>query len=82
VPRVTKSVKLPEELARRLEEQAREEGCSDSDLIREGIVRVLEDRGGLEMGRLIGGDIGVGSGPPDLSDGRRHLGGYGRSRHC
>jgi hypothetical protein len=77
---VTKSVKLPVELARALEQQARQSGQSESDLIREGIALVIEDGGGLDMQRLIGTDVGVGSGPPGLSQDRRFLAGYGSSR--
>ena len=79
---VTKSLKLPADLARQLAAQARELGCPESDLIREGIVRVIRERTGLDMARLLAGDVGIGSGPADLSAGRRHWAGYGRSRDC
>jgi Arc/MetJ-type ribon-helix-helix transcriptional regulator len=78
---VTKSVKLPEELARQLEAQAHHQGTSESELIREGITRVIRDAGGLDMRALIESDLGIGSGPVDLSGNRRHREGYGRSRH-
>ena len=81
MPTVTKSVKLPEELARQLEAEARQQGTTESDLIREGITRVIRDAGGLDMSALIGSDLGIGTGPVDLSEDRRHREGYGRSRH-
>jgi hypothetical protein len=78
---VTKSVQLPEDLARQLTEQARDQDCTESDLIREGIARVIRDREGLDMRRLLEAGIGIGNGPSGLSEDRRHLEGYGRSRH-
>jgi hypothetical protein len=78
---VTKTVKLPKRLAVALSRAARARACSESELIREGIQRVVDTEDGLDMAALIGSDVGVGRGPRDLSSNRRRLGGYGRSRH-
>jgi hypothetical protein len=78
---VTKTVKLPKPLAAALARAARARACSESELIREGIQRVVETEDGLDMAALIGSDVGVGRGPRDLSKNRRRLDGYGRSRH-
>jgi hypothetical protein len=78
---VTKTVKLPKPLALALARAARARACSESDLIREGIRRVVESADGIDMAALIGADLGVGRGPRDLSSNRKRLSGYGRSRH-
>ena len=78
---VIKTVKVPRDLAGLLARAARRRGVSESELIREGVQRVIRDEPGLDMQALIGGDIGVGEGPRDLSCNRKRLGGYGRSRH-
>jgi hypothetical protein len=78
---ITKSVKIPEDLARQLTERARERRTTESELIREGIAQVIRDREGLDMSRLLAEGIGIGTGPSDLSEGGRHFEGYGRSRH-
>jgi hypothetical protein len=77
---VIKTVKLPVSLAAALERAAKARGCSESELIREGIERVSQDQGGIDMQALIGPDIGIARGPRDLSTSRRRLSGYGRSR--
>ena len=76
-----KKVKVPRDLAGLFARAARRRGVSESELIREGVQRVIRDEPGLDMQALIGGDIGVGEGPRDLSYNRKRLGGYGRSRH-
>jgi Arc/MetJ-type ribon-helix-helix transcriptional regulator len=78
---VVKTVKLPKPLAAALARAARARECSESDLIREGIQRVLETDEGVDMVTAIGADVGVGRGPRDLSSNRGRLSGYGRSRH-
>jgi hypothetical protein len=78
---VVKTVKVPQALAARLARVAKTRGCSESELIREGIERVAREDGGLDMQKLIGADVGSGKGPRDLSASRRHMVGYGRSRH-
>lgn len=76
-----KTVKLPKPLAAALSRAARARECSESELIREGIQRVLDTEEGLDMAAVIGPDVGVGRGPCDLSSNRRRLAGYGRPRH-
>jgi hypothetical protein len=78
---VVKTVKLPKPLAAALSRAARARECSESELIRQGIERVLETDDGLDMAVVIGPDVGVGQGPRDLSSNRKRLSGYGRSRH-
>jgi hypothetical protein len=78
---VIKTVKLPRPLATALSRAARVRECSESDLIREGIQRVLATEEGLDMAALIGPDVGAGRGPRDLSSNRSRLSGYGRSRN-
>ena len=77
---VIKTVKVPKAVAVALARAAKARGCSESELIREGILRVAEDTGGLDMQALIGPDVGVGNGPGDLSSSRKRMVGYGRSR--
>jgi hypothetical protein len=78
---VVKTVKLARPLAAALARAARARDCSESDLIRKGIERVLEVDEGVDMSALIGQDVGAGRGPRDLSSNRKHLSGYGRPRH-
>jgi len=78
---VTKTVKVPRVLAGLLSRAAKRRGVSESELIREGVQRVIRDEPGLDMQALIGSDIGVGEGPRDLSHNRKRLSEYGRSRH-
>lgn len=78
---VVKTVKLPRPLAAALSRAARARKRSESELIREGIQRVLETEDGLDMTAVVGPDVGVGRGPCDLSSNRKHLSGYGRPRH-
>jgi hypothetical protein len=78
---VTKTVKMPRALAAALSRAAVARGVSESELIREGIERVTREDEGLDMLALIGGDIGIGRGPRDLSTNRLRLSGYGRTRH-
>jgi hypothetical protein len=61
--------------------EAKARGCSESELIREGIEKVTRGEDGLDMHALIGSDIGIGHGPRDLSSSRGQLRGYGRSRN-
>jgi hypothetical protein len=75
---VSKAVKLPHALAAALTRRAVELGCSESELIREGLVKVLAEDG-IDMQAAIGADLGIGAGPANLSSARR-VAGYGRSR--
>ena len=77
---VVKTVKLPKPLALALSRAARARGRSESDLIREGIERVLSTDEGIDMAALLGPDVGVGKGPNDLSTSRKRRAGYGRTR--
>jgi len=78
---VVKTVKIPRSLAAALSRAARARARSESDLIREGIQRVIEsESGGLDMQSVIGPDLGIGEGPRDLSSNRSRLSGYGRPR--
>src|SRR5690349_13640071 len=81
VATVIKTVKLPPDLAAALARTAKAGGRSESELIREGIERVLERERGLDMRALLAGEIGIGRGPGDLSSNRERMRGYGRSRH-
>ena len=81
MPAVIKTFKLPRALAAALGRAARASGRSESELIREGLERVLERERGLDMAALIGADLGVGRGPGDLSSNRLRMAGYGRTRH-
>jgi hypothetical protein len=76
-----KTVKVPKPLALALQRVAQARGCTESELIREGIEKVTQGDQGLDMQALIGPDLGIGRGPRDLSSARKHLGGYGRPRH-
>lgn len=77
---VLKTVKLPPALAAALSRAADARDCTESELIREGIEVVTRDDAGIDMAAVIGPDIGVVRGPADLSHGKRHRAGYGRSR--
>jgi predicted DNA-binding protein len=76
----TKSVKLPGSMARALKKEARRRGTTESELIREGIERVVARGEGLDMETELRDGLGVAEGPPDLSTARKHLKGYGTSR--
>jgi hypothetical protein len=77
---VTKTVKLPRELATALSRKAAEFECSESELIREGIAKILAEDG-IDMQVAIGADLGIGKGPSDLSSNRSRMSRYGRPRH-
>jgi hypothetical protein len=78
---VVKTVKLPKPIAAALSRAAKVRGCSESELIREGIERVTREDGGYDMRELIGPDLGIGRGPRNLARSKVHRAGYGRSRH-
>ena len=78
---VVKTVKLPRLIAAALSRAAKTRGCSESELIREGIERVTREDDGYDMQALIGPDLGIGRGPRDLARNKARLAGYGRSRH-
>jgi hypothetical protein len=78
---VTKTLKMPAPMATALARAAKQRGLAESQLIREGIARILEADPGLDMKALIAPDLGVGEAPRDLSSSRRRMAGYGRTRH-
>lgn len=78
---VVKTVKISKSLASALKRAAKARGCSESDLIREGIEHVTGEGEGIDMAAALGRGIGIGKGgPPDLSSNREHMRGFGRSR--
>ena len=77
---VVKTVKLSQALARALAREAKARGCTESELIREGIERVTSEDG-IDMVAAIGKGFGVFSGPGDLSYNKKHMRGFGRSRN-
>lgn len=81
VASVLKTVKIPKPVAAALSRLAKARGCSESELIRRGIERVVREDDGVDMQKLLGDDVGVGRGPKDLSSNRRRLSGHGRTRH-
>lgn len=80
---VIKTVKLPRATAAALARVAKARGCSESELIRQGIQKVTQEDEdeGIDMHAMIGPDLGIGQGPRDLSSNRRHRAEYGRSRN-
>jgi hypothetical protein len=80
---VIKTVKLPKAAAVALARVAKARGCSESELIREGIQKVTQEdeNDGFDMQAMIGPDLGIGQGPRDLSSNRKHRVAYGRSRN-
>ena len=78
---VVKTVKLPRRIAAALSRTAKARGCSESEVIREGIERIAGGDDGYDMQALIGGDVGIGRGPRDLARSKARRAGYGRSRH-
>jgi hypothetical protein len=77
---VVKTVKVPKAVALALSRVAKARGCSESEVIRQGIMKIAGEADGLDMQALLAADVGVGSGAADLSSSRKHLAGYGRSR--
>jgi Arc/MetJ-type ribon-helix-helix transcriptional regulator len=78
----TLTVKLPDELAVRLEKRARQFGISKSALVRESIERDLTRDGRVEeqpsIYELVKDDLGCfDSGLGDLSTDPRHMEGFG-----
>lgn len=51
---VVKTVKLPKALAAALARAAKERGCTESELIREGIERVTSEDEGIDMVKALG----------------------------
>ena len=79
---MVKTVKVPKTIAAALARVAKARGCSESELVRRGIEKIVqEEDDGLDMQSLIGPSVGIGRRPRDLSSNRQRLSGYGRSRH-
>jgi hypothetical protein len=78
---VVKTVKLPRPTAAALSRAAKARGCSESELIRQGIEQVTREDDGYDMQALIGRDLGIGRGPRDLARSKARREGYGRARH-
>lgn len=79
---VVKTVKLPKALAAALARTAKQRGCTESELIREGIERVTSEDEGIDMVKALGDGIGIAKGgPPDLSWNKKYMRGFGRSRN-
>ncbi len=78
---MVKTVKLPRALAAALARAAKQRGCTQSELIREGIARVTSDDEGIDMVAALGKGIGIAQGPPDLSWNKTYMRGFGRSRN-
>lgn len=79
----TLTIKVPDELARRLEQRAKRSGRSKSSLARESIERDLDRDSLLEeppsVYDLVKDDLGcVDSGVTDLSTNPKHIEGFGR----
>lgn len=71
------SLKLPDDLLREVEEEARRTGLTKSQVIRrlveEGFKHKREAKSPVTCGDLAGDLIGSLNGPPDLSTNRRYL---------
>lgn len=79
----TLTIKVPDELARRLEQRAKRSGRSKSSLARESIERDLDRDSAVEeppsVYDLVKDDLGcVDSGVTDLSTNPKHMEGFGR----
>lgn len=79
----TLTIKVPDELARRLEQRAKRSGRSKSSLARESIERDLDRDRAVEeppsVYDLVKDDLGcVDSGVTDLSSNPKHMEGFGR----
>jgi metal-responsive CopG/Arc/MetJ family transcriptional regulator len=76
----TMSLKMPEELATRLDAAARRRGLSRSALVRDALESYLRrvGAGNGSAADLARDMIGVLEGPRDLSEHSRHMKGFGR----
>lgn len=77
---VVKTVKISKALASALKRAAKARGCSESDLIREGIEHVTGKDEGIDMVAALGDGVGIVRGPGDLSWNKKYMRGFGRSR--
>ena len=76
----TISLKLPYDVAARLEARAKVIGKSKSALTREALEKYLDGQGGSEVSclDLVRDLVGRAKGPGDLASHKKHLRGYGR----
>jgi hypothetical protein len=77
---VVKTLKIPEDLAARIQRQARATKSTVSAVMREALERGLAEDAGIDMTEALKGIIGSASGPGDLSSNKAYFNGYGRSR--
>ncbi len=78
---ITKSFKLSKHLAIALAREAKEQGVTESELIRRGLESMLNNEDGIDMVKALGKGIGCVRGPGDLSWNKKYMEGYGRSRN-
>jgi metal-responsive CopG/Arc/MetJ family transcriptional regulator len=76
------SIRIDEQQKQQIDEIARRNGASESDVVREALRQYLRDRARTEscfdIARRIG-VIGIAKGlPPDLSTSQKHFEGFGR----
>lgn len=78
----TLTVKLPDDLARQLDQTAGRKGCTRSALIRQALAGYLVENRASDQGPsaldLAGDLVGCADGPEDLSSNPDHLADYGR----
>ena len=76
------SVKVPEELERKLAAVVRKRGGRKSAVVRQALERYLDDAGEVRRGSFLelAGDLAgcVTDAPADLSSNPRHLAGFGK----
>ncbi len=77
----TLSLKLPDEMARVLEDRARSRGATKSEILREALAGYFARSplpGNGSFLTLAGDLVGCLEGPGDLSSNKEHLKGYGK----
>lgn len=78
---VVKSVKLPRALDARIRRVAQAKNRNYSVVMREAIMRGLDDTPGIEMAAALKDFIGGGDGPGDLSTNKNYFRDIGRPRN-
>jgi hypothetical protein len=76
----TISLKLPDELCKKLERAARKRSQSKSEVVRAALTQFLERDQPISVLDLAGDLVGCIEGPVDLSTNPKYMEGYGRSR--
>lgn len=75
----TISLKLPDDMAARLDALARRRKMSRSELMREALAAILDGSPGrASIDDLAGDLVGSLAGPGDLSTNKKHMRGFGR----